>query len=249
MDKTILGTRVDPTSYEKATKQILSWAKAGESRYVCVANVHMIMEAYESLGFNKVVNQADLVTPDGMPLVWVLRIMGNHHQERVYGPGLLLSVAEGAARDNIPVGFIGGEPQVVTDLVTHIQNRFPNLNVVYSFSPPFKPVTPQEDQRIVDEINQSGARILFVGLGCPKQEHWMAKHRGKISSVMLGVGAAFDFHAGHKKQAPVWMQRSGLEWLFRLLQEPDRLWRRYLYHNPRFILLIAAQLIGLERYK
>jgi bacterial polymer biosynthesis proteins, WecB/TagA/CpsF family len=244
----ILGMRVDPTSYEEATEKVLAWVAAGESRYVCVANVHMVMEAHDDPSFRALVNAADLVTPDGMPLVWMLRKLGYPHQERVYGPELASRVCAEAARRGVPVGFYGGHPEALEALVRNLIARFPGLRVVYAYSPPFRPLTPEEDERVTEEINASGARILFVGLGCPKQEWWMAEHKGRVRAVMLGVGAAFDFHAGRVRQAPVWMQRAGLEWLFRLVQEPRRLWRRYLKHNPRFLLLAFLQLTGMRRF-
>ena len=245
----ILGVSVHPTSYQEAVSQITSWAKLKESRYVCAANVHMVMEARDSRSFMQVVNDADLVTPDGMPLVWVMRRLGFPHQARVYGPDLMVELIEASARGFIPVGFYGGSPEVLADLLDRIKARHPSLNVAYSFSPPFRPLSEEEEAGIVDAINSAGVRILFVGLGCPKQERWMARHRGKIHAVMLGVGAAFDFYAGRKPQAPAWMQRSGLEWLYRLLKEPRRLWKRYLYHNPRFIVLALDQIFhGGERF-
>jgi N-acetylglucosaminyldiphosphoundecaprenol N-acetyl-beta-D-mannosaminyltransferase len=203
------------------------------------------MEAYDSCEYRRLINNADLITPDGVPLVWLMRLKGVHDQERVYGPTLMLYVLEVAARRHLPVGFYGSKPQVLDALLANLKKCYQNLEIAYSYSPPFNPLNPEEDAAIIDEINQSGIRILFVGLGCPKQEIWMAEHRGKVNAVMLGVGAAFDFHAGVKPQAPVWVQRIGLEWLFRLFTEPRRLWKRYLYHNPRFILLAAADLLGL----
>jgi N-acetylglucosaminyldiphosphoundecaprenol N-acetyl-beta-D-mannosaminyltransferase len=247
MSKRIIGTQVDPTSYTAATAQILGWAQKRESRYVCIANVHVVMEAYDSPAFQAQVNAADLVTPDGMPLVWALRRMGFPAQNRVYGPDLMIKVIEQAAVEKIPVGFLGGRPEVLKELVTRLQARVPALDVCYHFSPPFRPILPEEDAQMTAEINNSGTRILFVGLGCPRQEAWMADHAGKIESVMLGVGAAFDFHAGAVRQAPPWMQNIGLEWLFRFAQEPRRLAHRYLYHNPRFMLLLIRQLLWQER--
>lgn len=238
----ILGMRVDPTGYEEAVEKVAAWAREGESRYVCVANVHMVMEAHDDPTFRALVNAADLVTPDGMPLVWTLRRKGYARQERVYGPELTLRVCERAAREGLPVGFYGGHPSALEALVESLKARFPGLQVAYAYSPPFRPLTPEEDERVVQAINASGARILFVGLGCPKQERWMADHKGRVRAVMLGVGAAFDLHAGRVRQAPPWMQRLGLEWFFRLLQEPGRLWKRYLKHNPRFLWLVAREL-------
>ncbi|MFH2102012.1 MAG: WecB/TagA/CpsF family glycosyltransferase [Chloroflexota bacterium] len=242
-DTKILGTRLDPTSYEAATAIILEWVRKRESRTVCVANVHMIMEAHDSPEFRALVNAADLVTPDGMPLVWSLRRLGHAQQQRVYGPDLTLKLAEAAARQGVPVGFYGSTQAVLKQMASVFGSRFPTLQIAYTFSPPFRPLSREEDGMIIEAINQSGVRILFVGLGCPKQERWMAEHKGRVHAVMLGVGAAFDFIAGVKRQAPGWMQAAGLEWLFRLIQEPKRLWRRYLYHNPRFIALILLELI------
>lgn len=243
----LLGMRVDPTSYEEATELVLRWARAGESRYVCVANVHMVMEAHDDPGFRALVNAADLVTPDGMPLVWALRWLGFPRQERVCGPELTLQVCARAAREGVPVGFYGGHPEALEALVRNLKARFPGLKVVYAYSPPFRPLTEAEDEEVVEAIRASGARILFVGLGCPKQERWMAAHKGRVDAVMLGVGAAFDLHAGRVPQAPAWMQRMGLEWFFRLLQEPGRLWSRYLRHNPRFIILAGRELLARRR--
>ncbi len=237
----VLGTRVDPTSYAEATAQVIDWAKQHESRYVCCANVHVVMEAYDSESFRARVNAADLVTPDGMPLVWALRRQGYPGQTRVYGPDLMMSVLSAAEKDKVTVGLLGGKPQVLDELVSRLETLFPALEIGYRFSPPFRALEATEEAKIVTDINQSGVAVLFVGLGCPRQEMWMAEHVGRVQSVMLGVGAAFDFHAGAIKQAPSWMQRIGLEWAFRFSQEPTRLWRRYLYHNPRFV---VAQLIG-----
>ncbi len=239
----ILGASVHPTSYQAAVTQITSWAKMNESRYVCAANVHMIMEAYDLRSFMEVVNSADLVTPDGMPLVWMMRRLGAPSQERVYGPELMIKLIEASAQSSIPIGFYGSSSKVLESLVNRIKKEYHSIDIAYSFSPPFRLLSNEVDTRIINEINSSGVRVLFVGLGCPKQERWMAQHKGKISAVMVGVGAAFDFYAGAKPQAPVWMQKGGLEWLYRLLQEPLRLAKRYLYHNPRFMVLALNQFL------
>lgn len=239
----IINVSIDKVSYEEATNKILLWGKSSDSRYVCAANVHMVMEAWDSPSFRDVVNNADMVTPDGMPLVWTLRLKGEKEQERVYGPTLMLHVLEVAAHENIPVGFYGSDAKTLEMLIQRMQAQYPRLTVSFSYSPPFRALTPAEDEQIIQQIQESGVRILFVALGCPKQELWMASHREKIPAVMLGVGAAFDFHAGTVKQAPIWMQRLGLEWFFRLMQEPRRLWKRYLYHNPRFVFLALWDLV------
>ena len=247
MKNMILGSRVDPISYAQALHQVVFWAQRHESRYVCAANVHMLMEAYDSPEFQNVVNGADLVTPDGMPLVWMLRCLGYPQQERVYGPDLTLRLIEAAAMQEISVGFYGGTVETLAQLTNSFKEKHPNLQIKYSYSPPFRPLTTDEDESVILAMNASGAQILFVGLGCPKQERWMASHRGRIQVVMLGVGAAFDIHAGQKPQAPAWMQRVALEWLFRLGREPRRLWRRYLLHNPRFFVLALMQLFGFRQ--
>lgn len=241
----VLGARVNAINYSRAIEIVQDWSAGHQSRYVCIANVHMLMEAIDSTEYRQIVNSADLVTPDGMPLVWMMRLKGQRDQPRVYGPTLMLHILEAAAREKISVGFYGGAPDVLESLVRRMQARYEGLKVAFSFSPPFRAMSQEEDHTIVEQINQSGARIVFVSLGCPKQEVWMAIHRGKVNAVMMGVGAAFDFHSGVKPQAPMWIQKVGLEWLFRLLAEPQRLWRRYLYHNPRFIVLALADLLGL----
>jgi len=239
--------RVHAGTYTTSAERIIGWATGAFPSFVCVANVHMTMEAHDSPEFKRIVNSADMVTSDGMPLVWMLRRLGLPDAERVYGPTLTLHVCEAAAAEEVPVGFYGGSPEAVEGLVAELSNRFPSLDVRYAFSPPFRDLTPEEDARIVRDIASSGARILFVGLGCPKQERWMATHKERLALVQIGVGAAFDFHAGKVKQAPSWMQERGLEWLFRLLVEPRRLWKRYLYNNPRFLALAAMQLTGIRK--
>jgi len=246
----VLGVNVCETNYLSATSQIRTWALAGESRGVIATGVHGVMEAYDSLAFKNILNSADIVTPDGMPLVWMLRLKGVKGQTRVYGPTLMLYLVEMAAREKIPVGFYGSTDQTLQKLIERLRDLYSGLQVVYAFSPPFRPLDEKESAKIAQEITTSGVRILFVGLGCPKQEKWMAEKKGQIHAVMLGVGAAFDFHAGTKSQAPSWMQAIGLEWFFRLIHEPRRLAKRYLYNNPRFILLALADLLGiLERGK
>jgi N-acetylglucosaminyldiphosphoundecaprenol N-acetyl-beta-D-mannosaminyltransferase len=239
----IVDVRVDGTSYEDATTRVLRWAKSNKSRYVCVATVHSLMEAHDDPTFRAVMNEADLVTPDGMPLVWGLRRLGIEDASRVYGPDLTPVILERAAAEGVPVGFYGVTDEVMAAFSARVLERWPSLRIAYRYSPPFRSMTEDEDMKVVEDINASGARILMVGLGCPRQESWMADHRGRIDAVMVGVGAAFDFIAGAKRQAPLVMQRSGTEWIFRLATEPRRLWRRYLRHNPRFVALFAAQLV------
>lgn len=243
----VLEVGVDAVTPEEAVAQILRWAQAGQGRYVCVANVHMVMEAHDAPDFRAVVNGADLVVPDGMPLVWMLRGQGVRGQPRVYGPALTLALCAAAAREGVPVGFYGSTPATLEALVARLRAHFPGLRVAYAYSPPFRPLTVEEEAAVRAEIRRAGVRLLFVGLGCPRQERWMARQRAHLPVVMVGVGAAFDFLAGRKPQAPRWMQQMGLEWLFRLLTEPRRLWRRYLYHNPRFVVLALRQVLCRRR--
>ena len=239
--RSLLGMRVDATSYDDAAERTIAWASEGASKAIAVATVNNVMEAYDDPTFRDVMNGADLVTPDGMPLVWGLRMLGISSASRVYGPELTPFVLREAERAGLSVGFYGGSPEVVDRLVATVRERYRTLDVAYAVSPPFREPTQDEDRRTVDAINASGCRILFVGLGCPKQERWMMAHRDRVDAVMLGVGAAFDFLAGTKKQAPAVLQRWGMEWAFRLATEPRRLWRRYLRHNPRFVALFGAQ--------
>jgi N-acetylglucosaminyldiphosphoundecaprenol N-acetyl-beta-D-mannosaminyltransferase len=245
----ILGMRVDATSYPEATDRIVTWAKAGESRTVCVAAVNNVMVSRDDPTFLDVMNGADLVTSDGMPLVWGLRALGIPSASRVYGPELTPTVMARAATEGLPVAFVGGTDPILDKMIERVTNELPHLRVAYRVSPPFGPTTREEDERIARAINASGARIVFVGLGCPKQERWMARQRGDVRAVMIGVGAAFDFLAGVKPQAPELLRRWGFEWAFRLATEPRRLWRRYLHQNPRFLLLFGRQLLARRSHR
>jgi len=237
----ILGMRVDATSYTETTAAVVELAQARAGGMVCVANVHMVMEAFDDRGFQRSVNSSDRVTPDGVPLVVALRSLGLSRAQRVYGPTLTPRVCERAAELGLPVGFYGGTPEVLEAMTRSLVTRCPKLEIAFVYAPPFRPLMQEEDAAVVDAIHDSGVAILFVGLGCPKQERWMAEHRKALRCPMLGVGAAFDFIAGAKGQAPEWLQRLGLEWLFRLHAEPRRLWRRYLIGNPRFLFHFARQ--------
>lgn len=239
----ILTLRASAVSLESAAELVIEWAKAGASRSVCAANVHMVMEAYDDPGFSEAVNGADLVVPDGMPLAWCLRWHGVRNQQRVCGPDLMLEICRLAENKNIPVGLYGSRDIVLEALQCRLLKRFPNLQISYAYSPPFRPLSVDEQATIIEAIQASKARILFIGLGCPRQERWMDLHRKSLNATLLGVGAAFDFHAGKLSIAPNWMKTAGLEWLFRLSTEPRRLWRRYLKHNPRFLFKISHQFL------
>jgi N-acetylglucosaminyldiphosphoundecaprenol N-acetyl-beta-D-mannosaminyltransferase len=201
------------------------------------------MEAYDDPDYRSCLNSADMVNPDGVPLVWALKRLGKPDASRVYGPDCTLKMIQDAAANGIPVGFYGGSPDVLQTLLDITKRDYPTLQVAYAVSPPFRELTQKEDDAIVQDISDSGARILFIGLGCPRQEKWMIQHLGRVPAVMFAVGAAFDFIAGTKKQAPRWMMKSGLEWVFRFVTEPRRLARRYLKHNPRYAFLVARQIM------
>jgi N-acetylglucosaminyldiphosphoundecaprenol N-acetyl-beta-D-mannosaminyltransferase len=240
---TILGVSVAVNTYGSVVAKSLEWARKAESRALVFANVHVVMEAVDSQSYRECLNQADIVSPDGVPLVWALKLLDQPNASRIYGPDCTIAMLKSAAERGIPVGFYGGSPEVLEELERVVRRDYPALQIPFAMSPPFRQMTSEEDDEVVRKIVDSGVRILFVGLGCPKQERWMIEHRGRVPAVMFGVGAAFDFIAGTKKQAPRWMMRLGLEWIFRFATEPRRLARRYLKNNPRFVLLFARQLI------
>jgi N-acetylglucosaminyldiphosphoundecaprenol N-acetyl-beta-D-mannosaminyltransferase len=237
----VIGQRLDATSYRDATQRIVNWAQRGESRYVCVSNVHMVMEGRDATSFRALVNESDLVTADGVPLVWCLRALGVASASRVYGPSLTLHVCEAAAVEGIPIALYGGTEESLQRFVHFLERRFPMIDIVCAIAPPFRSIDRKEDDVYMGKIAESGAKILFVGIGCPKQEKWMASHCGRLDVTMIGVGAAFDFHTGNVRQAPAWMQQIGMEWFFRFMMEPKRLWKRYAWHNPRFVLFFGLQ--------
>lgn len=243
----VVGLRIDAVSVRDVVDQVAAWVHSRESRTVCCANVHVTMMARNSNRYRAALQSMDIVTPDGMPLVWALRRFGFPHQQRAYGPDVMLSLCQHAASNGVPVLLYGSTQRVVERLRERLVDRYPGLRVADAISPPFRDLTSNEDERMVGRINASGAAIVFVGLGAPKQELWMASHRDRVMSVMVGVGAAFDFHAGLVAQAPPWMQRHGLEWVYRLSREPRRLWRRYLLLNPRFAVLAARQIVQRRR--
>lgn len=232
----VLGVHVSAVSPPQVLDAIESWVVGRRLTYVCVTGVHGVMESQDDPALLEVHNRSGLTVPDGMPLVWCCRRAGHPDTSRVYGPDLMLTVLERAAARGWSSYFYGGADGVARDLARIMSERFPGLVVAGTWTPPFRPLTAEEDAEVVAEINASGADLVWVGLSTPKQERWMADHRARLDApVLLGVGAAFDFHTGRVRQAPVWMRSRGLEWLFRLLVEPRRLWRRYLRNNPRFV--------------
>jgi N-acetylglucosaminyldiphosphoundecaprenol N-acetyl-beta-D-mannosaminyltransferase len=234
---------------ESAFTCIDGWIRRRDRQYVCLATVHGVMECQRDPSLRSIFNASGLTTPDGMPLVWLGWLRGLRHVRRVYGPDLMLAVCGRSVRRGYRHYFYGGAPGVAERLAARLRERFPELRIAGTYTPPFRAMTADEDAEAVREINRAGPDIVWVGLGSPKQDRWMAAHVGRLTaSVLIGVGAAFDFHAARKRQAPRWIQRGGLEWLFRLGQEPRRLWRRYLIDNPLFLALVFLQATGAKRY-
>jgi len=245
----VLGVGVSAIDMQQALTTVTGWIRTRQRRYVCCTTVHGVMESQRDASLRRIHNAAGLVTPDGMPLVWLCRRAGYHHVQRVYGPDLMLALCQQSVEHGYRHYLYGGAPGVASQLADRLTQRFPGLAVVGWDAPPFRPSTEAEDAVAVAAINTARPDIVWVGLGTPRQERWMAEHRDRLQApVLLGVGAAFDFHAGVKKQAPAWMQRTGLEWLFRLAREPRRLWRRYLVYNPQFLGLVLLQWLGWRRY-
>jgi N-acetylglucosaminyldiphosphoundecaprenol N-acetyl-beta-D-mannosaminyltransferase len=257
--KLILGIGISTTTYTQVVQfcnQCVAERRFGKDRsqtgakYICVTSVHGVITSFLDRSLRPAWNCAEIATPDGMPVVWALRSFGARGQPRVYGPDLMLAICEEAQHRQHRIFLYGGRDDTLDALCKNLRARFPKLEIVGTVSPPFRPLTADEDVTYVKRIVQSGADIVFVGLSTPKQERWMIQHRESLPGVvMVGVGAAFDFHAGRVRQAPKWMQRAGLEWFFRLTAEPTRLWKRYLFVTPLFIPLWAMQRIGLLKYK
>ena len=241
----ILKTDVTALCLKEQVFLITEWATERTSKFVSVANVHTLMEAYYNPQFTEALHKADLVTADGMPLVWMLRAMGATTQDRVAGMDLFLRLCKLASLNQISVFFLGSEKHILKRIRERLEIEFPRLKIAGMEPLPFRPLTSHEDDAIIQNINNSGTGLLFICLGCPKQELWMAEHKHKINAVMIGVGAVFAVYAGIYQRAPNWIRESGLEWLYRLIQEPQRLWPRYSRTIPLFIYLALLQLIAL----
>lgn len=238
----VIGIPIDSLSWQQALARLYCWASARQSRYVCICNVHSVVTARQDEAFAKAISEADMATPDGAPVAWLMRRLGVANQGRINGPDLMWHYCAEAAKRNETIYLYGGQQSTLDILLEKLLGQFPGLKIAGAYSPPYRPLSEEEDAAVVDAINTSGAGTVWVSLGCPKQEKWMADHRGRINAVMIGVGAAFDYHAGTIKRAPIWMQRNGLEWLHRLASEPRRLWKRYLVTNTLFIWYAAHQI-------
>ena len=242
----MLGAYIDALSWDETLARLLTWSRSRESRYVAISNVHVVVSAWRVPSYRAVINGADMATPDGAPIAWMLRRLGFAAQPRISGPDLTLELCRRCAAEALPVYFYGSTSETLEALSARLNAALPDLIICGLESPPFRPLNAAEDAAVTTRINASGAAVVFVGLGCPKQEIWMAEHHGRIKAVMIGVGAAFDFHSGTIKRAPRWMQDSGLEWLHRLFAEPRRLWKRYLVTNTLFVCGAAWQLVCKE---
>jgi N-acetylglucosaminyldiphosphoundecaprenol N-acetyl-beta-D-mannosaminyltransferase len=235
----VLGVHISAINMDLALDEIERWIVEGEQHYVCVTGVHGVMESQGDPALLEIHNRSGLTTPDGMPMVWVGRRAGAHWMSRVYGPDLMLALLERGATRGWRSFFYGGKPGVAEGLSAALRARIPGLAVAGTDTPPFRALSAEEDREAVDRINAAAPDLVWIGLSTPKQERWMAAHVGRLNApVLLGVGAAFDIHAGTLRQAPPWMRARGLEWLYRLYREPRRLWRRYLSVIPRFLIAV-----------
>ncbi len=246
----VLGVPVHAVQIPDVVVQMESWIRErSPGHFIVAANTHVIMECRESPAFKDAVNAADLVTPDGMPLVWIGRRRGFPLKKRAYGPELMGAFLNRSASLGYRHFFYGGTPKTVESLVAKLRDRWPTLQIAGFYAPPFRPLTKEEDRRVVEMVNEAAPDVLWVGLGCPKQEQWMYSHRLRLQvPAMVGVGQAFDLLAAVKRQAPGWMRDHGAEWLFRLFSEPKRLWRRYLIYGSKFICYSILEQTGLRKF-
>ncbi|MBS1606938.1 MAG: WecB/TagA/CpsF family glycosyltransferase [Bacteroidetes bacterium] len=248
MQKELISIKLNTGAYKSFVNEVVEMSET-RSGYTCVANVHMLVEAYTNPSFARIVNDASMITPDGMPLTWGLKLLHGVTQDRVAGMDLLPDILREAQQKAIPVYFYGGTDAMLSQIEKYIPQHFPGLPIAGMYSPPFRPLSMEENELIAEIINSSGARIVFVILGCPKQEVWMNMMKNRIRATMIGVGGALPVMLGMQKRAPVWMQRAGLEWLFRLMQEPKRLFKRYAVTNSIFLLLLCKEFVRIRIFR
>jgi len=249
-DINVQGVRISGINLDSASDEIHQAIKNRQKGYICVTGVHGVTEAQDEPIFRQILNNAFLVTPDGMPMVWMGKLAGDEDIQRVYGPDLMLKVCEEGIEHGTRHFFYGGNDGVAEQLKANLEEKFPGLEVVGTYTPPFRPLNEKENKDLKAMVKKTKPDIVWVGLSTPKQEKFMSEYLDQLdTTLMFGVGAAFDFHAGLVPQAPSWMQTCGLEWLYRLIQEPKRLWKRYLRNNPLFLLRAAGQLTGLRSYR
>lgn len=244
----VIGTFIDALNWNDSINILKKWGEKHESRVVCLCNVHSAVTATKDSSLANALANSDMVLPDGAPIAWMLRRKGFNNQHRVAGPDLMKKICKSLQNTNTGVFLFGSTSETLQKLELSLISRFPGLNIKGKLSPKYGDWSAEEELDHINKINDSGAGIIFIGLGCPKQEIWMAKNRDNIHGVMLGVGAAFDFHAGTIRRAPVFLQQLGLEWLHRLLSEPGRLWKRYLVTNSNFMWLAMLELLKIRSY-
>lgn len=245
--KSVIGFPVTALPFDAQISLMMKWAKGLTSKVVCIANVHMLVEGHRSPEFASVLHNADLVAPDGMPLVWMLKLMGVSNQDRVAGLDVLTVLCQQASAEKVSVFFLGSQASILEKIRLRLERDFPDLQIAGMEPLPFRPLSEDEDRAVVRKLNESGCGLVFVSLGCPKQETWMAKHKGQVRAVMIGLGGAFPVYAGIHKRAPEIIRSLGFEWLYRLAQEPHRLWKRYSSTIPIFLWLAWRQLTTSNR--
>lgn len=245
----IINSLISTKSYQSFIESFIQLSNINSSSYICVSNVHMVIEGYKDPRFQEIINNANLATPDGMPLAKAIKWLYGIKQERVAGMDIMPDLMRECARQNLSIYLYGSTDEILSKIIQKASYNFPNLKICGAYSPPFRELTPQEKKEIIQKINQKNPHFVFIALGCPKQEKWMAEHKGKVQSCMIGLGGAFEVYAGIKSRAPLWMQNSSLEWLYRLLQDPKRLWKRYLYTNSLFAILLSKQIIATKFFK
>lgn len=242
--KDLFGVQISPTSYEEAIEPIMAAARERRSAVVTFLPVHGVVTAAQDQDYRAKINAFDIVAPDGQPVRWALNKFHKAGlRDRVYGPEMMIRLCRRSAATGVSIYLYGSTPETLAKLGERLVQEIPDLRIAGAESPPFRKLTDQEVRDTIQRINDSGAGLVFIGLGCPKQDQFAFEHRDAIRAVQLCVGAAFDFHAGTKKMAPAWMQKRGLEWLFRLTQEPGRLWRRYVETNSIFVALVAKRIL------
>jgi N-acetylglucosaminyldiphosphoundecaprenol N-acetyl-beta-D-mannosaminyltransferase len=245
----VLGVGISAINLDSAVAFISQALRQRTKGYVCVTGVHGVSEAQNDAEFRQILNNAMLNTPDGMPMVWMGRLQGFRAMARVYGPDLMLRLCATSLSEGFTHFLYGGQPGVAEQLKSRLESRFPGIKIIGTYSPPFRPLTTSEEADLISRLSTLQPDLFWVGLSTPKQEKFMAAYSQKLAArIFLGVGAAFDFHAGRVPQAPAWMQHSGLEWLFRLAREPRRLWKRYLKNNPLFLIRAFCQLTRLKAF-
>jgi N-acetylglucosaminyldiphosphoundecaprenol N-acetyl-beta-D-mannosaminyltransferase len=245
----VLGVGVHAINMQQAIDFLLDAVARRTKGYVCVTGVHGVMEAQKNCRFRSILNESMLTTPDGMPTVWVGKLAGHRSMGRIFGPELMLNLCRDSVRRGVTHFFYGGAPGVAQDLKRSLQSQLPGLQVVGTYTPPFRALSMKEHFDLVRQVNEAKPDMIWVGLSTPKQERFMAEYLPKFNAIMLGVGAAFDLHTGRMSDSPQWVKNSGMQWAHRLAQDPRRLWKRYAVNNPKFLFAISAQLLGLRQYR